>query len=317
VLAEKHDILRRVLGHSRRVGEEYLFDCPMPDCDHHKPKLSVNIEKNAFKCWICDYHGKSVRRLIKRFGEIQHLVKWDELTNFEEYSASSLDDLFKDNPVFEIPQRIKLPDEFRTLTSKKIPLFAKPAMAYLRRRGLTYEDVLQWKIGFCNTGRYHDRIIIPSFDMEGYCNYFVARTFTNGEKYTNPPLSKDLVFNELFLDWNKDVVVVEGVFDALVAGNALPLLGSTVREESVVFQTILSNDPVLYLALDDNAQTKREKLIDLCLKYELEVYNIDTSGIEDIGSITKKQFEKLKKNAQPIVSEDYLEYKVHRALGDI
>jgi len=317
VLVEKHDILRRVLGTSRRVGEEYLFDCPVSDCDHHKPKFSVNIQKNAFKCWICDYHGKSIRRVVRRFGEIKHLVKWDELTNFEEYSASSLDNLFDDTPTFIRPQRIKLPKEFKTLASKNLPMFTKPALAYLYRRGLTYEDILHWKIGFCNSGQYHDRIVIPSFDMNGYCNYFVARTYASGEKYMNPPLSKDLIFNELFLDWNRDVVVVEGVFDALVAGNALPLLGSTVREESVVFQTILSNDPVLYLALDDNAQTKREKLIDLCLKYELEVYNIDTSGIEDIGSITKKQFEKLKKNARPIVSEDYLEYKVHRALGDI
>ena len=111
--------------------------------------------------------------------------------------------------------------------------------------------------------------------------------------------------------------MVEGVFDALVAGNALPLLGSTVREESRVFQSILINDPVLYLALDANAQSKRERLIDLCLKYELEVYNIDTSGIEDIGSITKEQFKTLKKNATPIITEDYLEYKVNCALGGI
>jgi hypothetical protein len=55
----------------------------------------------------------------------------------------------------------------------------------------------------------------------------------------------------------------------------------------------------------------------LCLKYELEVYNIDTSGIEDIGSITKEQFKTLKKNATPIITEDYLEYKVNCALGGI
>ena len=40
-----------------------------------------------------------------------------------------------------------------------------------------------------------------------------------GGKYYNPPVEKDFIFNELYLDWNKDITIVEGVFDAIVARN--------------------------------------------------------------------------------------------------
>mgnify|MGYP005631781647 CR=1 FL=1 len=42
-------------------------------------------------------------------------------------------------------------------------------------------------------------------------HYFVARTY-NGDayKYKNPNASKDIIFNELFIDWNTDLVLVEG-----------------------------------------------------------------------------------------------------------
>ena len=43
----------------------------------------------------------------------------------------------------------------------------------------------------------------------------------------------------LYLDWDKDITIVEGVFDAIVAGNAIPLLGSTLRENSYIFQKIV------------------------------------------------------------------------------
>ena len=72
-------------------------------------------------------------------------------------------------------------------------------------------------------------IVIPSFDDDGDVNYFAARSY-NGDsyKYKNPRASKNIVFNELFVNWNADLTIVEGAFDAIVAGNAVPILGSTL-----------------------------------------------------------------------------------------
>ena len=56
-------------------------------------------------------------------------------------------------------------------------------------------------------------------------------------KYLNPPADRDIIFNELYIDWDSDIILVEGAFDAIKAGpNSIPLLGSTLREESSLFQ---------------------------------------------------------------------------------
>ena len=107
-------------------------------------------------------------------------------------------------------------------------------------------------------------------------------------RYLNPPVGRDVVFNELFIDWDEDINIVEGVFDAIVAGpNSIPILGSTLRENSRLFQQIVMNDTPVYLALDKDAETKRNWIIKSFLRYDIELYVVDTSGCEDIGSMSQ------------------------------
>ena len=147
--------------------------------------------------------------------------------------------------------------------------------------------------------------------MDGYANYFVARTY-NGDwrKYLNPSLSKNIIFNHLYIDWDSDIILVEGVFDAIVAGpNAIPLLGSTLREESKLFQEIVKNDASVFLALDKDAEEKSKKIISKLILYDVETYAIDTSGFEDVGEMTKDEFKLRKENATNVATENYLLYK--------
>ena len=54
---------------------------------------------------------------------------------------------------------------------KNLPLTSRNAQIYLKDRGLTKKDVIYWKIGYCDGGQYDGRILIPSFNKDGYCNY--------------------------------------------------------------------------------------------------------------------------------------------------
>ena len=103
---------------------------------------------------------------------------------------------------------------------------------------------------------------MPSFDDEGDISYFVARSY-NGDsyKYKNPRVSKNITFNELYVDWNSDLIIVEGIFDALVAGNAVPILGSTLRADSKLIREIVRHDTPIYIALDPDARDKENKII--------------------------------------------------------
>jgi hypothetical protein len=304
---EQKKLLKEILGRAYVSNEEILFYCPY--CKHHKKKLSVNIEKNVFKCWICDTTGMNIRRIIKRFGSYEQLKRWDKVSGQED--ISKFDDIFDKKYIPDVKQKTSLPAEFVTLTGKDIPLSAQKPLNFLKNRGVTREDIIRWKLGYCVRGTYSDRIIVPSFDLEGYVNYFVARTY-NGDwrKYLNPSLSKNIIFNHLYIDWDSDIILVEGVFDAIVAGpNAIPLLGSTLREESKLFQEIVKNDASVFLALDKDAEEKSKKIISKLILYDVETYAIDTSGFEDVGEMTKDEFKLRKENATNVATENYLLYK--------
>ena len=292
---EKIKIINDILGSSRKVKNEHLYSCPY--CNHHKKKMSVNFAKNYWKCWVCDQRGKNIYRIVRKFGTYDQRQKWLlldgrlDLTEFDKFFAEINDE--------EIKQTISLPDEFVSLCNKNLPSSSMKALKYLNSRGITQKDIRNWKIGYCTGGKYGGRIVIPSYNWEGDANYFIARSFVGDwKRYLNPPVGRDIVFNELYIDWDEEVVLVEGVFDAIVAGsNAIPILGSTLRENSRLFQQIVLNDTPVYLALDKDAESKRNWIIKSFLRYDIELYIIDTSDHEDIGSMTREQFLGIKEKA--------------------
>jgi DNA primase len=118
-------------------------------------------------------------------------------------------------------------------------------------------------------------------------------------------VSKDVIFNELSIDWSSDVTIVEGVFDAIKAKNAIPLLGSTMRENSKLFKEIIKNDPKVYIALDPDAEKKAEKLMKDLLLFDAEVYKIDIPKGKDVGDMSKEEFLDRKSVAKLVKETDY------------
>lgn len=301
-MPSKSSLLSNALGEYYKAGNELLFYCPF--CKHHKKKLSVNLNTNNYKCWICDVRGKNVRRLLKTRLSYSQLYEWDKLNNVIDLNQLD-EDLFDDKHQV-VKELVELPKEFISLANPNLPITTKFAYKYLQDRGITKQDIVMWKIGVCLSGEYQGRVVVPSFDLNGDCDYFVARSYGNSfPKYMNPKVSKDIVFNELFIDWNKDVVLVEGVFDAMKAENAIPLLGSTLNEKTTLFNKIIHYDPVIYIALDPDAETKSNDIINKLTRYDIQVYKIDVSGYEDVGTMTKNQFLQRKEEAK-LITDDWL-----------
>ena len=292
---EKLKILKDILGDPYSKGEEHLFHCP--ECGHHKKKLSINIAKNVFKCWVCDWSSNKIFYLVKKHGKYHHTQKWSRFNDEVEIDKfnKKLFEYRDDAP----PQKIDLPDEFISLANKKLPQSSAYAMNYLKSRGIRKRDIIRWKIGYCDSGEYENRIIIPSFDNDGDVNYFVTRTFIDDwKKYKNPPVSKNVVFNELFVDFDKDIVLVEGAFDAIRVGtNAVPILGSTLHKTSNLMKALVNNRARVYMALDPDARTKEMKIIKQLLQYDLEVYKVNVDPYEDVGSMPTQEFIERKSKA--------------------
>lgn len=315
----KETILKKVLGGYDKVGSELLFHCP--SCKHRKPKLSINIEKDAWKCWVCEYSGVKLSKLIKKWGGIYNTYEWENeakegIPTTEELSQMTMRllEALEDDARME-SEPMDLPLEFSSLSNPKTTQ-EKEAVEYLKNRGVTHRDIIRWKIGYCASGVFENRIVIPSFNVHGDCDYFVGRTIKWGYKYSNPICEKTgLIFNELFIDWEEDVVLVEGVFDAIKAENAIPILGSQFKKESRLFQQIIKYKPDIYLALDDDVFYKEEKILELLVSYGIEVFKIKTDDIEDIGSITREEFIKRKQTAKKADWQFLVKTKLNRCIA--
>ncbi len=304
---EKLSILEEAFGPSWKNNDEFLFGCP--SCDHSKKKLSVNIEKNVFKCWICNYSGKNISTLISKFASSAVRTRW--FTEINQIDLSQYEYIFQDrSEPKEKHVEIQLPAEFATLTGQQTKDSLR-ARRYLDQRGVTMATIKKWRIGYAPYGPYGGRIIVPSFDILGRLNYFIGRSYMSEEyKYKNPKASKDIIFNELDINWDLDIVLVEGVFDAFKCDNAIPLLGSTLRNDSKLFDAICRNRPKVFVALDPDAKNKEFAIANNLRRYGIEVWSIDISGYADVGEMPSDEFLIRKSNASFVKDTDYLRYKL-------
>ena len=122
----------------------------------------------------------------------------------------------------------------------------------------------------------------------------------------NPPAKKNIVFNDLYVDWDEDIVLVEGVFDAIKAPNAIPVLGSTLTQTSALFRQIGKYCPRVFVAFDADAKKKTRALVRDLIHYGIEVYDVQLGCFEDVGEMSKQQFAIQKRKAKQIDLDDML-----------
>ena len=134
-MSEKLKLLKKALGRCWTNEEEHQFHCPK--CNHHKLKLSVNIDKGVFKCWICEYHGRSLRRLVRSYGDFNSKQEWDALSGSVNLKDFRLD-LFENNEEKYVEEIVDLPKEFISLANKNLPPQASSALRYLKSRNVDF-----------------------------------------------------------------------------------------------------------------------------------------------------------------------------------
>lgn len=286
--------IENILGKShKRARDNYAFHCPF--CNHRKPKLEINLHtneegKNFWECWVCQTKGQSIRSLLR-----QLKTPRDQAVEILKYVPRGTVTEYRQLSIIELPKEYKLLEE-ATSTS----VIANSIKKYLYARGLTDFDFIKYRIGYCTSGEYGGRVIIPSYSESGTLNFFVARSYDgNYFKYKNPEASKDIIFFENLINWNVPIVLCEGVFDAMaIKRNAIPLLGKSIST-SLYKKIITSSLKDVYVALDEDAKDRALEISEQLLNQGKRVFNVRMFD-KDPSDMGFESFTKLIQNAEEL-----------------
>jgi len=276
---EFHSILLNIFGEVNGYMQSEQVQVNCPHCQEReglsepdgKFNLEINTGKRKFRCWKCDeprFQG-SLKRLVRIFGS--H-------TDYELFKSYA--DMYPEDEDFEYDEEkeyapVTLPDEmlsFSQFEANNLEHFEAYNYLVLDRK-ITRDIILKYRLGFCTTGKYAKRIIIPSYDVNGEVNYFVGRSYDPLEKkrkYLNPPVDKDkIIFNEGLVNWDSTVYLVEGAFEMLsFPVNIIPMLGKTLS--TTLFMKLKELKPDVVVLLDPDAYKNSIELY-----YKLQAIYVD------------------------------------------
>ena len=272
--------IENILGKShKRARGNFAFHCPF--CNHRKPKLEINMAtneegRNPWECWVCQTRGRTIRSLL-----YQLKTPSDQAAEITKYLPKGSQLEYKGLSIVELPK------EFQPLyNASETSVVANLVKKYLHERGITDNDFIKYGIGYCTTGEFGGRVIIPSYSESGTLNFFVARTYNgNYFKYKNPEASKDIVFFENLINWNAPIILCEGVFDAMaIRRNSIPMLGKSVST-SLYKKLLTSTTRDIYIALDIDARDKALKMAEKFLNQGKRVFliNLPDKDPSDMG----------------------------------
>lgn len=300
-------LVESVLGKGKETSKgNVAFHCP--NCKHQKLKLEVNLipttkNKNNWACWVCsNFKGTTIKSLFSKL-KVDN-SKYEQLNKI-------LGTTYKVDKV-KIDIQVELPKEFTPFTNlHKNNITGRQALTYLlKTRGISFADIIKHNIGFCETGKYRNKIIIPSYSLEGKIDYFVARAFDdNPHKIDAPKSDKNIIGFESLINWDLPVILCEGPFDSIsIKRNAIPLFGKNISEK-LRNKLVLNKVKSVYLSLDEDALRNTLKITEELISLGKKVYVVRLKG-KDPNVIGFDAFNKLVQNLKPFTLTDLMKLKM-------
>lgn len=255
------ELLTDILGEPKQHYDskgQISFDCPVCAMEKGldqdgKGNLEVNYFRGVYKCWACaETNGTQgpLGKLIEQFGNKNQRKVYDLIRP-------------KDQERKERPKTyLRLPEGYTKFKDSNIRFIPhREAINYLYSRGITDDIIEKYDIGYTVSGDYAYRIIVPSYDLEDRLNYFVGRAWVPKKmKYKNPSVPKDeIIFNESRINWEENVYLCEGVFDAFFLPNPIPMLGKILSNN--LFEKLYERcQGEIHICLDGDAWEDALKL---------------------------------------------------------
>lgn len=290
-------VLNNFLGKPKNTSSlhntnQYEYNCPSNKCknDVDKFNLAFNSEKNIYKCWKCKDSG-FVHKLVQKYGTREDIKRLELILPAHK---NSFVNVFRKKTTNYGTITCPLPEGYTLITKTAKSPSHRSALKYLiEDRCLSFNELIDFNIGYTEVGYYRNRVIIPSFNEQGNVNFFQARSFIKkiNPPYYNPdkkafkdkvvPEVFDIIFNEKNINWDIPIYLVEGVFDAFRIPNSIPMLGKT--PSWYLISKIVEHNSTVVVCLDDDAIQDGVDIYQQLSFLGIDVYFVDLSGLGDIS----------------------------------
>lgn len=189
---------------------------------------SNGTKAGAWICYYCNESGMTPLDLVRRVEDCnlfkaieimtQHQLGNKPLADLRELVLQTLDGVSETEEWDDKPMvPVSLPREF-VRNSRKLP-------AYFKKRGITLKRSERHNLGWCDTGYFANRLIVPVYDHKNEQMFFVARYMKakppKGVKKTIYPKGchpNRVLFNYRRAKKQDRIIIVEDVFSAMAVG---------------------------------------------------------------------------------------------------
>ena len=278
--------------------------------NYHNQKLAIETKSHVLHCWVCGYKSVNLIHILKYY--YPHRLE----SYVEEFKNSTLLN-YKDETK-DVQKPVQLPEEFQLLATADLKnKMANEALNYLKGRNVASEaELWYWKFGISNKAKdCYGRIVIPSYDKYGRINYYTARSFFKNPKraYNNAWVNRtEIIFNEINIDWTKELTVVEGPFDLINCNdNATCILGKSLTSEYLLFRRLVENNTPVVLGLDPDASRQTLAIAKRLIEFDISVRVMEYPNKDkDIGEMGRNEFRDILSSAKIFDMDYFLKSKI-------
>lgn len=314
-------------------GNEVSYDCPFCVVRGHSPdveeKLWVNYDKEmsgveapgVYFCYRCEAKG-TLDYLLKWLGAERPAApareQWDQALRI----------LYRIKTPQSAPERAA--EASQDYTGELIELGCYPVMRgsimydYLVDRGVDTSDIEFYRM-LEGRGRYHNRVIVPTFDSSRKIPFFVARAirplfFTDdtgrkieAPKYFNPKGEgrKWSIFNLQNAIQSDTVIVTEGVFSSIAAGrNAVATFGKLVTTTQVDLLVASAAGREIVVCMDADAHPQGVNLAARLADLGMKASFVLLPGDHDPATLSRTELDYFLKHRYPYDATEVIKLQV-------
>lgn len=299
-----------------RKFNDLWFKCVSPTHKDKDPSAHICADRNHHKhgiynCFGCRDSGNIIMLVRDWLGlTFWEAVNWVETRTYPEDNVQPVRQSIK----IKIPT---LPPNYEFYDERE--LWNPPYLEYLFNRGITWEQIVKHRIGYCDQGRYSRRIIIPVL-LNGMLQTWIGRHIWDGKRVTSCRNGNVGLFaSELANPQKGPAILSEGWADALAIErldfpNSMALQTNTILPEQFEF---IKRFKFTILVPDGDDGGKR--LIDSIAPYinQHEFFIAEITPEEDPASLVLKDHGlsmlsaaiQCASNWNPIVDERVVEFE--------